>query len=364
MADEPSSEKTEQPTPKKLRDARDEGQVAYSKDMSGTIIFLVVFSYLLINGADWFWQITNWFTQTLQWMNAPFFEVMGFLPQWMVANAALMFLPIILLVFFFALFADALQVGLHFAPKSMTLKFEKLNPVTNLKNIFSVKSVFELFKNCLKITVILLVSAYLINSYLPEFFRIPYSSGVVGVGKVFAAISTVFIIWIAFIFTLIAIIDFIFQRRRLHKDLMMTTTEVKKEFKEMEGDPHIKSKRKQLHRELLTNQSIAKSKKASVIVTNPTHLAVALYYNRPQTPLPIVLVKGSGYIAEAIIQVAYSAEVPIIQNVFLAQALMQRVEVDQYIPVDLIDAVVQVIQWADSIRLKRQRQREIMDEDQ
>jgi type III secretion protein U len=137
--------------------------------------------------------------------------------------------------------------------------------------------------------------------------------------------------------------DFIWQRMQYRKQLMMSKDEVKQEYKQMEGDPHIKHHRRHLHQELLQSGAVEKSRTASVLVTNPTHLAIALHYDKDETPLPVVLAMGEGALAERMIAAAREAGVPVLQNIPLAHALFDTAHVDQYIPSDLIEPVAQVL---------------------
>ncbi len=154
------------------------------------------------------------------------------------------------------------------------------------------------------------------------------------------------------IFIIAAAADYGLERWQYTKGLMMTKDEVKREYKEMEGDPQIKGRRRQLHRELLTNDAVQATRRASAVVTNPTHIAVALRYDRDEAPLPVVLAKGENLIAQQILDVAERYDIPVMQNIDLARALHERVEIDQLIPADLIEPVAEVLRWVR--RLARQ----------
>ena len=148
---------------------------------------------------------------------------------------------------------------------------------------------------------------------------------------------------IALAYSLIACADLIWQRYKFRKDQMMTKDEVKREYKEMEGNQEIKHQRKHLHQEMLSHGAVENTRKASVLVTNPTHLAIAIRYEQGETPLPIVLAKGSGTLAEMMRNAALEAGVPVVQNIPLAHALMDQAEIDQYIPTELIEPVAHVL---------------------
>jgi type III secretion protein U len=169
----------------------------------------------------------------------------------------------------------------------------------------------------------------------------------------FSHLMTYVIVFSMAIFIIAAAADYALERWQYTKSLMMTKDEVKREYKEMEGDPHIKGRRRQLHRELVNNDSVRSTRRASAVVTNPTHIAVALRYDRDEAPLPVVLAKGEDLIALQIREVAEEYDVPIMENVDLARALYDRAEIDQLIPGDLIEPVAEVLRWVR--RLARER---------
>ena len=153
-------------------------------------------------------------------------------------------------------------------------------------------------------------------------------------------------------FIVIAVADYAFQKRQYLKKLMMTKEEVKREYKESEGDPMIKSKRRQLHRELMTNNMLQNVRRASVVVTNPTRIAVALIYDGEETPLPLIAAKGENLLARRIIEIAREEGIPVMENVPLARALHQNGEIDRYIPSDLIEPVAEVLRWVQSLQAR------------
>ena len=145
------------------------------------------------------------------------------------------------------------------------------------------------------------------------------------------------------VYSIIAFVDYMFQKRQYIKQLKMTKDEVKREYKEMEGDPEIKGKRKQLHQEMVMNDTVQNTKKSSVLVTNPTHYAVALYYDSDSTKLPIVMAKGQDFMAMQMIKAAQEADIPIMRNVALAQELYREAPLKQYIPKDLLKPVAEIL---------------------
>jgi len=167
--------------------------------------------------------------------------------------------------------------------------------------------------------------------------------GVPGLSAALGTLVTILILNVAVAYAAISAADYAWQKHQHIKGLMMSKEEVKQEYKEAEGDPYIKQMRKHLHKEMLQEAAIDNSRRATVIVTNPTHLAIAILYDQDSTPLPVVLAKGEGILAERMIQAAREAGVPVLQNIPLAHALMDGAELEQYIPSELIEAVAQVL---------------------
>jgi len=244
--------------------------------------------------------------------------------------------------------ADFLQVGALFAPRAISPKLEKLNPVEGLKNLFSVKQLVELAKSTFKLSITAVVVYGVVRDAMG--LVVATIRGDAGMtlqvmGELlFRVTSRVVLLLTAF-----AIFDVWWQRRSWMKQQRMSKEDVKKEYKESEGDPHHKAKRKELHHEILEGAQLAAVKGADVVITNPDHLAVALAYDRDRDQAPRVVAKGRNLRAEAIRALAREAEVPLLRNVPLAHALV-RVEVNQEIPEALYDAVAEVLNFVQGLR--------------
>lgn len=343
------AEKTEQPTQKRLRDSRKKGDVAYSKDFTQTILILAIFGYLLASAGRIVDTMAQMIVMPATLLKMGFNDAANTLLNALLTDAAWIVLPFLIIVLGLGIFADALQVGIIFAFEKLKPSAKKLNPLTNLKNIFSKKNLVEFLKSAIKITFLSALLWVLIADAFPALTSIP-QAGLEGLGEVVGALLKNMLISIGLAYAAIALADFAWQRFNYRKGLMMTKDEVKREYKEMDGDPRIKHQRRQLHQELLQQGAVASARKATVIVTNPTHLAVALQYDEEKTPLPIVLAKGEGALAERMMQAAREAGVPVMQNIPLAHALTEQAEVNQYIPSELVAPVAEVL------RLLRQLQ--------
>jgi type III secretion protein U len=271
-----------------------------------------------------------------------FNEAANTLVQELLKEAAWIVLPFIGIVLGAGIFADALQVGVLFAFEKLKPSAKKLNVLSNFKNIFSKKNLVEFLKSAIKIAFLSTLLTLLIRDALPIMTSIP-QAGLAGLGQVVAALMKTMLIHIGLAYGAIALADFAWQRYQYRKGLMMSKDEVKQEYKEMEGDPHIKHQRKHLHQEMMQHGAVQSARNATVVVTNPTHLAVALRYDAEETPLPVVLAMGEGALAERMMKAAREAGVPVMQNVSLARALTEHAEAGQYIPSELVEPVAELL---------------------
>ncbi len=341
-----SDEKTEQPTQKRITDSRKKGQVANSKDVTSTALLISIFYYLGSFGGYLIDQMISLFSLPALFYTMPFQQAADQVYCGVVKVIIATTFPLMFIVMVVGVAANVAQVGFLMAYDSIMPNFEKLDPMAKLKNMFSVKNIVELLKSALKISFLTTLLYMMIRDLIDPMLKIPFS-GVSAFLQSLKPVLKTFVYNVGSAYVVVAFIDLIFQRKNHIKELMMTKDEVKREYKESEGDPHIKGKRKQLQRELLSGDSpVAKTKKATVLVTNPTHYAVAILYDGGvETPLPVVLGKGSGELAQKMKEAAAEAGVPIMENVSLAQALFSLAEVDNYIPRDLIEPVAEVIRW-------------------
>ena len=337
------SEKTEQPTAKKLRDAREQGQVAHSKDFTQTVLILALFGYLIANAKGLLGQFTDLIVMPVAMLGMDFDAAADALIGGLTRGAIEILLPFIGIVIVVGIFIEMVQVGVLFAFKAIQPSGKKLNVAENLKNLFAAKSWVELLKSVLKIGVVGSVIWLLLAHEIGGLLTIP-RAGVQGVGVAVGALMATLFKQVAVAYFVIAGFDFVYQRLQHRKQLMMSKDEVHREYKEMEGDPHIKHKRRHLHQEMLAEGAVHAARNASVVVTNPTHLAVALRYDGPEaTPLPVVLAKGEGALAQRMKAAAIEAGVPVMQNIPLARALMRDAVAEQYIPAELVEPVAEVL---------------------
>lgn len=336
------SEKTEQPTSKKLRDSRKKGDVAYSKDFTQTILILALFGYLLAASSHMVETLGQMILLPSSVHNLPFHEAANVIVTKLLTEAAWLLLPFIGIVVGLGIFADALQVGILFAFDKLKPSGKKLNILANAKNIFSKKNLMEFVKSLLKIGFLSALLTLIIRDALPVLTTLPLA-GIQGLGQSVGSLLNTMLVNIGVAYGVIAVADFAWQRFQYRKGLMMSKDEIKQEYKEMEGDPHIKHQRKHLHQEMMQEGAVQSARKATVLITNPTHYAVALHYDAEDTPLPIVMGKGEGALAQRMIDAAREAGVPVMQNIPLARALSAQAETGQYIPSDLVEPVAEIL---------------------
>lgn len=343
------SEKTEYPTAKKLRKAREDGQVAHSKDFTQTVLILALFGYMLVDAPAILKRLGEMMVLPAGVLGMDFEDAVNIVATQLVRDATALMLPYLLIVIGLGLFVEMLQTGMLFAIKSLMPSAKKINVVNNVKNIFAIKNLVEFLKSILKIALLSAIVYLLLRDTLPTLMTLP-QAGLVGVGVALAMLLKAMVVRIAVGYAIIAAADFAWQRHQHIKGLMMSKEEVKQEYKEAEGDPHIKHQRKHIHQEMLQEGAVQKTRKASVVVTNPTHLAIAIQYEKDKTPLPVVLAKGEGALAARMVEAAREEGIPVLQNIPLARALMETAQPDQYIPSELIEPVAEVLRLVQNLQ--------------
>lgn len=341
-------DKTEKPTPKRIRDARKEGNVSKSKDLTSTVLMLgwLVTGWLMVGFIQA--RLQALFEQALRAIQLPFQQAL--LETAVVAFQTLLSicLPLMAMAFFLGLLIEFLQVGPIVTAKKITPKVDKLNPVEGIKRMFSLDNLVELVKSILKCAAMLGIGYYVLRLMLPSLLLLPQGLPA-GMGSMLWEVIKRIVIWTVVVFFFISALDVWYQKYSYIKKLRMSRRDIMREVKENEGDPYVKSRRRQLHREWAQQNMLSAVRGANVVVTNPTHIAVALKYEEGETDLPMVVAKGEGALAEDIKRAAEEAGVPIMQNVPLARGLNEKVELDEYIDNEFFDAVAEVLVWAETI---------------
>jgi len=340
------SDKTEPPSQKKLRDARKKGQVVQSKEVASSALIISVFVFLFAMSGFYMEMLTKLILLPASVIGPDFVFADSFedVLSGVFTLVVLMIVPLLLLVIVVGVCSHVFQYGLLFSPESAKPDLKKLNPGKAIKKIFSVKNLFELLKSTIKIAFLGWLLFLVVRDGLPDLLRIP-GCGPGCILPMLGILMRKLAIYASFAFIVIAVADYGFQRFQFMKQMKMSKDEVKREYKEMEGNPEIKGRRRQLHQELLNSSVVDNVKKSTVVVTNPTRLAIALEYEEGKTPLPVVRAKGENLLARRIIEIAQQEGVPIMENVPLAHALHEQSSIDQYIPTELIGAVAEVLRW-------------------
>lgn len=357
--DGPGGEKTEEATPKKLKDARDEGQVAKSKDLNSAVTLLAFFVilkvYLGVMGEQFFQVFNKIYNRIGELFKNPNDIVSNnyYLSILMdiLLNVIIIILPFIAVAFILGFVIDVVQVKWHITTKPLSPKFSKLNPINGFKRIFSIKQLVELLKQIAMIILIAVVGYSRLKNkakYLFKLYDISLNSAIMLLGDVVLDLGIV----ISVVYVIIGIVDFVFQKRKFKQDMMMTKQEVKEEWKNTEGSPEVKQKQRQRMREVSQRRMMQAIPEADVVITNPTHFAVALKYEQQQGKAPIVVAKGSDYLAAKIKEMAKEHDVEIVENKPLARMLYYNVEIGEEIPPELYQAVADVLVFVYKLKNK------------
>ncbi len=348
--DGPGGEKTEDATPKKLSDARKDGQVAKSKELGSAVGLLALFLTLKFfigslgtQFLETFYYVYSRIPELITMVNGGIsIQSFAALTTEIMKKILLMLLPVFLVTVISAVLVDIVQVKWQPTTKPLQPKFNKLNPVSGLKRLFSKDKLMELLKSVIKIVMI----AYLAYSTIEEQFNILFLlydmtllSGIQAIGDIVINLG----IKISVFYLVLGLADFIYQKFKFKEDMKMTKQEVKDEMKNSEGDPQIKGKQRSRMREASRRRMMSALPQADVVITNPTHFAVALKYDTEVCPAPYVIAKGEDYLALKIKETAKEHGIPIEENKPLARMLYYNVEIGTAIPPELYQVVAEIL---------------------
>ena len=342
------SEKTEQPTPKRIRDSREKGDIAKGQDLAPAATVLAFALYAIGNGETVWEELVQMTTVPMEVFHLPYEEALSKSVSLVIDVSLGIVFPVVGLVMGVALMVLLAETGFLFAPKAAAPKLENLSPTRWFKRVFSMKNLFEFAKNIVKVTVLTGIVWLVFSDYLPVLFQIPKG----GLGAMWGVIGSAvgeLLLYSAGAFAIVAVLDYLYQKYKWTHEHMMSIDEVKREYKDTEDDPQIRGQRKQLYRELMNQNALGNVRRAKVLVTNPTHYAVALDYDEEKTPLPVILAKGEGALAQRMIEVAKEEGIPIMRNVPLARALYSEGVENNYVPRDLLEPVAEVLRWVKSL---------------
>lgn len=348
--DGPGGEKTEPATAKKLRDARKEGKIVKSKDLSAAVELLALFlvmkifiSYVAEGLLGVFGLMYNGIPDIIyESGNGLPLNTVSRLGQTVILKIIQIVIPFFLIGLIVTFLIGVLQAGWKVTTKPMQPKFNKFNPINGFKRICSKDSLFELLKAFLKLGIIGYIAYGAIMDHKDELFLlydISLLSAIILVGQIIINTG----IKIAVVYLLLGIVDWAYQKHKFNEDMKMTKQEVKDEFKNTEGSPEIKGRQRSKMREVSQRRMMQNIPKADVVITNPTHLAVALQYDPGVAKAPVVLAKGADYLAKRIREAAMEHHIEIVENKPLAHSLYGSVEIGQEIPPELYHPVAEIL---------------------
>ncbi len=341
-----AQEKTEKATPRKIRRARREGQVARSTEMNSVVVISFGFLTIYLLGPILFNDIISLMRESF--VQAPMATLSPSSLPVLFTNRIFTFAaivgPMLLSLAVFAYAINVSQTGFMFSIKSIEPKMERFDIVKGLKRLVSKRSMVEMIRDVIKIILISIIAYYTVSGWLPRLMMLG-DAGIGDVAAMLGKLSLILAIKISVAFLIVAVFDLAFQRYDYAKNLKMTKQEVREELKETEGNPQLKGRIRQVQREMARQRMMTEIPKADVVVTNPTHLAVALRYDPREMAAPMVVAKGQRLIAQKIKEIAHENNVPVVENRPLAQSLFKLVDVGNYIPNTLYRAVAEVLAY-------------------
>lgn len=349
-------------TPRKLEQARKEGQVVKSKDFSTAISLLVLFS-VIYGLAPFIWdQVSRMFVlcyeqipnQHLSDIGLPYIFTMAIVPSVLILG------PILFIAWLVAILADFIQVGPLVTTAPLAPKLDKLNPTKYFKNIVSIKTLFELFKNIVKVVLLGWIGWLVYTAHIKTILTLASIDNNFAVMIEFGKLIVEFVFKACIAFLAISGADYMVTRWKFMKDQKMSFKEIKDEYKNTEGDPNVKAALRQRRTQMLQKSMMDAVETADFVVRNPIHVACALKYVANEMESPMLVAKGTELIAKKIINIATERNIPVIDNAPVARALFRMVDINQLIPPDLYKAVAEILLFVYSLK-NNQNQGRIID---
>ena len=348
MAEESSvDQKTEEPSAKRIQDAEEKGNFAHSRELTSAFVLLAaILSFAMAGAFSTRHLMATWHHLFTQFhVIQPNLQGMRELLAWVMDNSFTILSPILFSIMLGGIVANLVQTGgVRFSMHPLLPRFHKMNPGKGFKRLFSRNSLMELFKSVFKVTLISLIAYLTIKG---RFDEIPPMMGK-SVGQILIimgdmALEIMINVLVAMIF--LAFLDYMFQRFTYLKNLRMTKQEVKDERKDTEGNPQIKQRVRSAQMEMMKRRMMSAVPGADVVITNPTHISVAIQYDHENSDAPMVVAKGKGVIAEKIRELAKEHDIPIVEDKPLARLLFKTVDIGQFIPAHLYKAVAEILAY-------------------
>ncbi|NLY42476.1 MAG: flagellar biosynthesis protein FlhB [Clostridiaceae bacterium] len=348
-------DKTEKPTPRRRREARSKGQVLQSKEIKSAVLLIIAFVTLKYAAGYMYETIAQFMRKVF--IHYAVDENLMYKPDFFsLAMEVLLLLfkvllPVLGAVFIGGLVSSYMQVGFLFTTKTLQPKFDRLNPIQGFKRLFSAHAFMELLKSIAKIFIV----GYIAYAYVKKETESVVALLDMEVMQIVSNIGNDAVniaLRMGMVLVVLGVIDYIFEWRQHEKSLMMSKQEIKEEYKQTEGNPQIKSKIREKQRQISMRRMMSEVPKADVVITNPTHYAVALLYDIKIADAPVVLAKGQDYIALRIREIAKENKVEIVENKKLAKALYESTDLGEKIPAELFQAVAEVLAFVYSLKNK------------
>ncbi|MEI7474905.1 MAG: flagellar biosynthesis protein FlhB [bacterium] len=336
----------------KLKKARDEGQVVKSKDLSMAISLLVMFQVVSAMGPFIWGQISKLFITLFNEIPHKHLEEIGipYILYTTIIPMVLILAPLLMVAAFIAILSDIIQVGPLITLSPLMPKLDKINPFKGIKNIFSMKTVIELVKNIIKVVALGYIGYITYVTHIPIILKLCTTENTFSILLEFGKILVDFVTKAGMLFLIIAGGDYMYTRFKFLKDQKMSFKEVKDEYKNSEGDPHVKQALRQKRMQMLQKNMLDSVPQADFITTNPIHVAVAVKYDNENMRAPKVIAKGSELFAKKIIEIAKKHNIPVIENPPVARALFKLVDINREIPPELYKAVAEILMFVYNLR--------------
>ncbi|MAT16747.1 MAG: flagellar biosynthesis protein FlhB [Planctomyces sp.] len=348
MATDDSGDKTEDPTDRRRTEAREQGNIAKSTDLNAAALMLmsaVVIYWYAMPLAMFVMKLMRSSLSTGMITKSDPGGLLKQLPA-LLESVAGELIPILMMMFTAALAINVLQVGFLMSPEVLQPKFSRLNPIEGAKRILSIRAIAKLGTSLGKLIVLIFIASYAMWVAIPRFGELSlFGVETVEVLTTIKDETAMLAFQLSLALLIIAGLDYAFQKWKHEQDLKMSKQEVREEMKQMEGDPHIRARRREIHRRLATAQEMSKVPEADVVITNPTHVAVALKYDPTTMPAPVVVAKGKGELALRIREIAAQHKIPIIERPPLARSLHKTVKTGQAIPPDMYEVFVEIMAY-------------------
>jgi len=347
MAQDSGMDRTEKPTAKKLADARKKGQIAQSREIPSAMILMTSLGVFYFGGRAMAQQLADLMRISFRNLGGGWIESAGsvtLMMGWLFDQTLSLLMPMMIALLVIGIVANVAQFGFNLKEDMLAPDFKKLNPISGLKRLISLKSLVELMKSIFKIGFVGLIAYLMLRGELvtiPSLIHMEVIETAAYMGEV--AFKIAFFVCLGLI--VLATVDFAYQRWQHQKDLMMTKQEIKEEHKQSDGDPQVKSRIRSMQMEMAQRRMMEAIPSADVVITNPTHFAIAIKFDPDKMAAPQVVAKGADYIALRIREIATEHDVPLVENKPLARTLFRSAEIGDFIPEELYRAVAEVLAY-------------------